>query len=192
MKTTYIITLVVIVIVSSCGPKSQHENDSKPAQATATEIPEFKDVDPDIKGQLDNVLVDYFALNEAFINDNYEGAMTAAGNLASTVKEFKISKLTNEQMDFYYIQSSNMKSGLQEIGSSSDIEKARTGLATVSKAMYAFAKAFHPSESPLYYQYCPMALNNEGANWLSTTEKLMNPYMGQMMLNCGKTQEKLN
>lgn len=37
-------------------------------------------------------------------------------------------------------------------------------LATLSEAVFALAKAYRPNESELYYQFCPMAKNGEGAN----------------------------
>lgn len=40
----------------------------------------------------------------------------------------------------------------------------------------------------LYKQYCPMAFNNEGAFWLSTSKEIMNPYFGDKMLHCGSTK----
>lgn len=126
------------------------------------------------------------------IEDSLAGAKAAAISFTQNTKAFDVSKLSGEQMDFYYIHSSNLVTSLKNLSESNDIEKARVELATVSEAMYALVKAFHPNESPLYYQYCPMARDNKGATWLSATKELMNPYMGQMMLACGRTQETIN
>lgn len=38
---------------------------------------------------------------------------------------------------------------------------------------------------------CPMANNNQGADWLQTTEEVHNPYFGSMMFSCGEVVEKL-
>jgi len=179
---------IVICSFYSCSPK----NGDATENATVVPITAFENVDPAVKSQLATFLTGYFVLNQALISDSLAGAKVAAGKLSETAKKFEMSKLTGEQMDFYFVQSSKLKGALQEISESDDIEKARGGLATVSEAMYGLAKAFHPNESPLYYQYCPMARNNQGANWLSATKELVNPYMGQMMPECGRTQEKLD
>lgn len=184
--------VVAIAIVSfySCAPKNSHDSDAK-SVATDMPVPVFNNVDPAIKSQLGSFLTGYFALNQALIVDSLAGSKVAAAAFLERTKNIEMSKLTGEQMDFYFLQSSKLKASLEEISNSDDIEKARNGLATVSESMYALVKAFHPNETTLYYQYCPMARNNEGANWLSATEELVNPYMGQMMLACGRTQEKL-
>ena len=102
-----------------------------------------------------------------------------------------MSKLVGDQMDFYHVQLTKLNDGLAGIDKSSDIEETRMELAPVSEAVYALAKAYHPSEEKLYYQFCPMARNGEGANWLSSTEEIINPYMGQRMLKCGRTEETI-
>lgn len=38
---------------------------------------------------------------------------------------------------------------------------------------------------------CPMAHDNQGADWLQTTEDVRNPYFGSMMYRCGEVVEKL-
>jgi len=178
------------MLCSSFSPWVLHEPEEGKV-AVSVAIPLYENVDPKIKSQVAGFLTGYFSLNQALINDSLDGAKVAAAELSATTVEFDKSGLSGEQMDFYLVHSSNLRVGLKDISGSDDIEKARLGLATVSEAMYALVKAFQPNESTLYYQYCPMARNNEGANWLSVTEELVNPYMGQMMLRCGRTQEKL-
>jgi hypothetical protein len=103
-----------------------------------------------------------------------------------------MSKLGGEQMDFYHAQMAKLNQGLTGIRESTDIEETRIGLSTISESMYALVKAYHPNGSELYYQFCPMAKNGEGANWLSSTKEIVNPYMGQRMPHCGRTKETIN
>ena len=44
----------------------------------------------------------------------------------------------------------------------------------------------------VYYQFCPMAFNEKGAFWLSTTKEISNPYFGDQMLTCGEIKETLS
>jgi Cu(I)/Ag(I) efflux system membrane fusion protein len=41
----------------------------------------------------------------------------------------------------------------------------------------------------VYLQFCPMADQNKGAYWLSTEEKVYNPYFGDAMLTCGEVKQ---
>lgn len=179
------IIFVSLLIAISCSTKPQ---ETKTSKAT---IPVFTEVDPAVKSQVAGFLTEYFSLNQMLIEDSLAGAKVAASTFEKTASAFEVSKFSGEQMDFYYVHSSNLKTGLKNLSESTDIEKARVELATVSEAMYAMVKAFHPQDVTLYYQYCPMARDNKGANWLSATKELVNPYMGQMMLACGRTQETI-
>ena len=78
----------------------------------------------------------------------------------------------------------------EHIKSTTDIDHQREHLISLSKNMYAVIKAIKP-DAPVYYDFCPMANNGKGANWLSQQEKISNPYMGRMMPTCGKVQETI-
>lgn len=173
--------LLLALLVLSCSPKKEATNAAQDAN-----------VDPSVKQQIAGFLTDYFALNETLINDNLDAAKKAASSFSETARKFETEKLSSEQMDFYFVHSSNLKASLGNLMVSNDIEQARAELATISEEMYALVKTFHPNDTPLYVQYCPMARDNKGATWLSTTKELVNPYMGQMMLACGRTQETIN
>ena len=205
MKTKQLIvsTVVFVIFLASCsGGKKEHvhaaveSNDKadKPQAegSSAVEIKVFENVDASVKTQINGFLADYFVLNQSLIEDNQDAAKAAAKKLSEAVNKFDRSKLLGEQMDFYHAQLTKLNQGLQGIGQSSDIEETRMELAIISEGMYALVKAYHPNESELYFQFCPMARNGEGANWLSSTKEIVNPYMGQRMLKCGRTEETLN
>ena len=201
-KRTIVNTLVlgVVVFLTACsgGAKEaaeNHEGDNqseaaKVAEVTA-EVKSFENVDASVKAQINGFLTDYFLLNQALIEDNQDGAKAAAKKLSETVSKFDMTKLIGEQMDFYHLQVAKLNQGLKGISVSADIEEIRLELATITEGMYALAKAYHPNESELYLQFCPMAKNGDGANWLSSTKEIINPYMGQRMLKCGSTKETL-
>ncbi len=43
----------------------------------------------------------------------------------------------------------------------------------------------------IYIQFCPMAMNNKGAIWLSTDYNILNPYYGETMLKCGVVRDTI-
>lgn len=204
MKTKSRITIAVLfstVMLAACsGEKEKSAEDHQghaaetvaaPDESTKMEVKVFDNVDPSVKSQINGFITDYFVVNQALIEDNQDGAKAAAKKLSETVSKFDMSKLEGDQMDFYHGQLSKINGALTGIEKSADIEETRLELAPLSEAMYSLAKAYHPNDTELYYQFCPMARNNEGANWLSKTKEIINPYMGQRMLKCGRTQETL-
>lgn len=70
------------------------------------------------------------------------------------------------------------------------IEGQRAHFATLSDAMIGLVKKAGV-EGELYVDYCPMALDNKGAYWLSTDKEIRNPYFGEEMLTCGEVKETI-
>ena len=70
--------------------------------------------------------------------------------------------------------------------SSSKIEIIPRSQLPLINAIQSFGTSF---ESPLYVQFCPMANNDKGATWISREEEIINPYFGDVMLNCGNVEE---
>ena len=67
----------------------------------------------------------------------------------------------------------------------------RVAFLNLSNAMIAMAKSFDPMAEIIYIQHCPMADNNKGADWLSLSNEIRNPYFGAGMLTCGEVKEEI-
>jgi Cu(I)/Ag(I) efflux system membrane fusion protein len=46
-------------------------------------------------------------------------------------------------------------------------------------------------EGVVYHQYCPMALDSDGAAWLSRNEQIQNPYTPDTMPGCGEVIDSI-
>ena len=84
----------------------------------------------------------------------------------------------------------NLKEDAEHIADTKDASHQRDHFNTLSKSLYEVMK-LSKQETPIYYQFCPMANDGKGANWLSKEETIKNPYYGSQMLSCGKTVETL-
>lgn len=72
-----------------------------------------------------------------------------------------------------------------------NIESVRKAFGPISEQMIRMEKAFgHPNLEPLYQVHCPMAFDNQGADWLQPDSTVANPYFGSQMPRCGTIQEK--
>ena len=67
----------------------------------------------------------------------------------------------------------------------------RLHFAALSNEMVRLVKKAGLHEGAIYVDYCPMALNDKGAYWLSAEEEIRNPYFGEEMLTCGEVKETL-
>ncbi len=134
-----------------------------------------------------NVLSTYFDLKDAFVNTNVEDTKTAASKMLQEVNSLKETNLG--AMETEHLK--KIRSMLEAISENNDIENQRDHFIVLSENIIAFASNMETFEKPLYIQHCPMVNNNEGADWLSLSEEIRNPYFGEVMMNCGDTQRKL-
>ena len=84
-----------------------------------------------------------------------------------------------------------LKENLEKIMNNHDIKIQRKAFALFNAAFYKSIKQFGLSDVITYYQYCPMAIDDKGAYWLSEIKEISNPYFGDKMLRCGETRETL-
>ena len=71
-----------------------------------------------------------------------------------------------------------------------NLDEARATFKQLSAAVIALVEVVPPSSEAapvLYEATCEMAK----ANWLQSSEKISNPYMGQKMLGCGSVERKI-
>ena len=102
----------------------------------------------------------------------------------------EMGKLKMEEHTVWMKIEKGLKTDAQHIKENKDTELQREYFMSLSKNMYELIKAAKPAET-VYYQFCPMANDGKGANWLSKESAIKNPYYGSQMLSCGKVVETI-
>jgi copper chaperone CopZ len=162
--------------------ESVAENHANHSDMTQTEMQQ--------PNQLTAVFDTYFAVKDALVKTDGATASTKATQLLSAVNAVKMDKL---EMDVHMVWMkvlSDLKSDSENISKSNDIAKQRKQFMSLSNNIYALLKV-SKTETPTYYQFCPMANGGKGANWLSKENAIKNPYYGSQMMTCGKTVETI-
>ena len=151
------------------------------------------DVSGDFKQQLTEVYNASLELTDSFVAGEAENA----SNNSSVVKaalgkvDMGLLKSSEAHMD-WMMNLKEMNMALDQISSATDIKAQRTAYASFNQALYKSIKAFGTTSSTVFYQHCPMALDNNGGFWLSDNKEIKNPYFGSSMLTCGSTKETIN
>jgi len=140
--------------------------------------------------QLKAVFDNYFALKDALVKTDGNTASASGASLLTALETVEMVKLKTEEHTVWMKVEKTLKTDAQHIKESKDTEQQRQYFMSLSKNMYELIKAAKPAET-VYYQYCPMANNSKGANWLSKENAIKNPYYGNQMLTCGKTVETI-
>jgi copper chaperone CopZ len=141
--------------------------------------------------QLQTVFDTYFEVKNALVATDGASASKKSNALLSAIDNVEMKKL---EMDVHMVWMkvlTNLKADAKNIAAVKDIAKQRSHFTTLSKNMYSLM-TISKTETPTYYQFCPMANDGKGANWLSKENAVKNPYYGSMMLTCGKTVETIN
>lgn len=167
--------------------------DSTPAAGkVVVEAPDYKAEAQAVKPQIGQVLDSYLKLKEALTEADAAQAKTLAQSVLDAAKQVDVSALPEEPQKFANEKLTEIRESATNIAGGADIKAQRNHLELLSEATFALTKAFDATDQKLYYQYCPMANNNEGAYWLSATKEIRNPYYGKSMLTCGSNEEVYN
>ncbi len=148
-------------------------------------------VSAEFTGQLTTVYLAYLKMKDDFVASDPIKVKGAASAVASNLKKVNMELLKGAQHMNWMDYLKTIDSGLNGILKSNEIEPQRKSFADVSHGMYEAVKAFGLNNEKAYYQYCPMAFNEEGAYWLSGSSEIRNPYFGEDMLSCGETKDTL-
>ncbi|MBS3921987.1 MAG: DUF3347 domain-containing protein [Nitrosarchaeum sp.] len=140
--------------------------------------------------QLKAVFDNYFTLKDALVKSDGSLASTHAKELLNVLNLVEMNKLSAEAHTVWMKILNDLKEDAEHINETKEISHQRDHFMSLSKNMYELIKVAKTAE-PVYYQFCPMANNGKGANWLSKEIGVKNPYYGSQMLTCGKTVETI-
>jgi len=184
MKLT--MPLVLAFLVTGCGDqaekkatshdhadRAQHESPKKNTERTDLPVGIVKLNDD----RLNAVYAQYVHLTTALTEDDVEAAKVAANAIEAGAGGVTGGKA--------------LASAAARISAAPTVEAQRQAYASLSRDMIRMVKESGLSEGQIHVQYCPMAFDNEGATWISSTREIRNPYMGQAMLSCGENKESV-
>ncbi|MFV8325108.1 DUF3347 domain-containing protein [Flavobacterium sp. ZS1P14] len=140
--------------------------------------------------QLKPVFDYYFSLKDALVKTDDKAASLVAKDLLASLNAVKMEKLATDVHLVWMKVMKDLLAGATNISETEDIKKQRTLFMSLSKKMHDLIKVAK-YETPVFYQFCPMANDGKGANWLSKEDTIKNPYYGSQMLSCGKTVETI-
>jgi Cu(I)/Ag(I) efflux system membrane fusion protein len=156
-------------------------------------IPNFTTFTPaEFQRQLMMVTEQYLTLKNALVNTDPTSGASSAIELLTSLEQVDMSLLTGDAHRYWMEQLSAIRSHAQKITETSDVEVQRQQFDFLSQAMINVVKAYGLPDETIYIQHCPMANNDEGADWLSKEEEIRNPYFGEVMMTCGVVKEVVN
>ncbi len=139
---------------------------------------------------INKVINSYIQLKDALVKSDGTISSSAAKTLLTTIEEVNMHELSADVHTQWMKVVNDLKEDAEHIGDTKEITNQRDHFMSLSKNLYSVIK-LSKLETPIYYQYCPMANKGKGANWLSMENKIKNPYYGNQMLTCGKVVDTI-
>ncbi len=141
---------------------------------------------------VEGIMDSYLKLKNALADDNGKDAANAGNKVVAALKGLDKSRINAGKSQELSEITENAVEHAEHIGANAgNIEHQREHFESLSQDIYDLVK-ITGSEKKLYYTHCPMYNDNKGANWLSETREIRNPYLGKEMLECGTIKEELN
>ncbi|WP_347373062.1 DUF3347 domain-containing protein [Aequorivita sp. Q41] len=172
-KSCLILFAFVAFSISSCkNSTQQNEPEVVTVATTVSETYELAKTEAEFNDpQIAAIFNQYLQVEAALVNTDAEKTVAEAAKLQALVETAEVDAAA--------------KSAIAAMAESNDIEVQRTHFQAVSTGLEAMLVGTLTSGT-LYKQYCPMAFNNTGAYWISSSKDILNPYFGDKMLKCGR------
>lgn len=157
-----------------------------------SDIPNYQSLAPQLfKTQLTKVLDEYIKLKDGLVATDAAVAKESAQMILKELDQVDMMLLKGAAHDYWMEQLNSMTAHTNLIVEAASVEEQRNQFKFLSEALKKALKAFGHGGAPVYLQYCPMAFDDEGANWLSIATKILNPYFGDEMLRCGIVKDTI-
>ncbi|SHM65526.1 Protein of unknown function [Chitinophaga jiangningensis] len=164
--------IAVLLFIAACN--------SAPVKEKQQEVPKANSTVATLRvndDKLHAMYEQYAQLITALTNENTREARFAANAMAAVAAQLP--------------GADKVGASAAGIAATADIQRQRVALAALSEQLLQLLKAAGMASGELYVDFCPMALNDKGAIWLSSNKAIRNPYFGDSMLTCGSIKETI-
>ena len=179
MKNALTLSLLLFLAIG-CNSPSPKENATPPLSTLSS--PQIEPGRP-----ITDIINHYLYVKTALADDENEKAKNKGKDLLKALENLDMSLFSAEKSPSITKIIGQTKKHAQAIAQS-EIVSQREAFAQLSNNLLQLI-ALTGSDRALYKQYCPMYNNNRGGTWLSDSERIINPYFGAQMLQCGIVEE---
>jgi Cu(I)/Ag(I) efflux system membrane fusion protein len=136
------------------------------------------------KENYNKLIKDYLAIKDALIASDKEKAKQLSIEMLKALNKVNKEKPSKSL--------TLLISQINSLISTTDLIQQRLSFKALSETIIDMVSKTKNLDKTIYVQFCPMADQNKGANWLSLEKEIMNPYFGDKMLNCGRVLQTIN
>ena len=182
--------ILSLIFLLSCTNKDKQSNKVDERSTDETLISALSNAEDEIIEQTDQSIATYLYIKDALVNEDSTTAASAGSDLKKQLKNYQVDSYDKEKQVFLQKIIDDATLHAQYIAENS-IAIQREHFDMLSKNMIDLI-AITGTSKKLYQVYCPMYNNDKGAQWLSDSEEVENPYFGSAMMTCGEIEKEIN
>lgn len=185
----YLLPLWVSLLIIACG-ETEKNSESNPAPQQTNTVSIYSDT---FNNSFKASLMAYYELKDAFIEENIKKVDTAAVLLSKTIAAIPFDEIVIDSVKSAAgILYESLQSELIGLKGETLLEEKRKAFQLLTEQMTTLIKKVQYNKEVIYYQFCPMAMDDNGAAWLSASSEIRNPYLPATMLECGEVKDTIN
>jgi hypothetical protein len=200
----FFIVLLILVLAGFVVWKFVFQKDKKPSGPKPVGMSVSKHSE-EFNLSMMKMMDTYYGLTEAFVNWDTVSVNNHAEQLKTSVDSLKLNEMAKDSAIYPTVltQWETIKTEIVGLKADEELLEKRESLNMLSQQIFDLLRIVKYDAAKVYYQECPMALNNYEASgfWLSneaSDEMRRNPYLGlhdpkysKGMLKCGSTRDSI-
>ena len=201
----FVFILVALLVIAFVAWKFVFKKKDEPAGPTPQGLAVSKHTD-NFNQSVMNAMDAYYKLTESFVNWDTAKVNSSLGGFKIAVDNIRITEMEKDTAIYPTVQSQweSIKAEIMGMQADTGLYAKREDLNSLSQQMFDLLRIVKYDGAKVFYQECPMALNNyeSSAFWLSSqsaNKERRNPYLGlydpkygRAMLTCGSTRDSIN
>lgn len=179
MKQFMKAAIAPLMLLAACGTGQVNKENNTPGSASQNP-PVQSAAAPGIQlkdDKLNAVYEHYVLLTAALVKGDAKEARLAGNAIATGAREIP--------------GGGSIGLNASKITATADLEAQRAAYSALSNDFISLAKKTGLNNGALYVDFCPMAMNDQGAYWISNDRSIQNPYFGEKMMTCGEVKETI-
>lgn len=142
------------------------------------------------------LMAGYYELKDALVASDTSKANSAAQKIvlaadSLNLEELKAIDSNNVLVPTVQQYSGTISAEAKGLLGEAGLEAKRKEFQMITGNLYELARTIRYDKQRIYLINCPMAFDNEGADWLNPSPEIRNPYFGDKMLTCGSVKDSL-
>ena len=187
-----VIFCAAILFLFACN-SNEKKTETTPNEAPVVKVASYSAA---FDASFENLLNQYYALRDALVASDTAAANKATAILIQSADELKLDELKAIDTNNIIIPTAQTYTGgISSEGKGllgeSNIENKRKAFQMISGNLFDLTRTVRFSKEKVYLLHCPMAFNDAGADWLSSSTEIKNPYFGSKMLTCGAVKDSV-